>query len=387
MRHVASVVYSRRFAFGAAIALLAALFCSCARPKVSTRSQVGLDEEPISGGISSSDVRTIATRMTPAILAVPEVAGSDDPARIAIAPMRNSSRFVIDTNLFMRRLRMELNRHSGGKVRFFSQNRAQDTRKAVLAEKNEARLETAMQALGKEISELPIFRDAATTPKVAVIPVLNSNFVNMNADSVMAVLRSDVARHAAGRLDFLMPGAIENADYFLTGQFIADSLKREAIVDLAAYIEIVEDRLKAGKSLSVYDNDSGVDASGNEGNQVIVSTGSGTPSSILERIAANSQLRTPPNVTKRLNIMLVKADTKVSVYEKMFTIEEKHTEGLGEADLVLSGEITGLSKRIQGAASDYLLIAMQLVDPETNELVWEDGYEIQKRSDAGIVYQ
>ncbi len=245
--------------------------------------------------------------------------------------------------------------------------------------KNDARLQQALAQVGDEISELAVFGNAQRPPRIAVVPVLNCNFVNMNADSMMAMLRNEVASSATGRLQFLMPGTIDNADYLLTGQFIAESLKTEAIVDLSQYIQVVEERLKNGKSLSVYDD--------NAGNQIIVNLDAGRRPSILECIAANSQLRMPPNVTKRLSVMLVKADDKAAVYEKMVTLEEKLTEELGRADLVLSGEISGLSKRVQGLASDYLLITMQLVDPVTNELVWEDGYEIKKQSRAGIVYQ
>lgn len=364
------------------------LFSSCATPSTSSRGTISVDEDPIGGGLGSSDVRTVSSRLTPDLLALPEISGSDGPVRVAISPMRNSSRFVMDMNMFMKRLRLELNRYSRGKIRFFSQGRGQITRNEVLQGRDEARLRNTLAAVGQEISELPVFSNTETPRKVGVVPVLNCNFVNMNANSVLAMLRSHVASHASGKFHFLQPDVLDGADYLLTGQFIAESIQTESLVDLSEYIKVVEERLKAGESLSVYDDDlDGIKAEGNTGNQIIVSAGGQRHASILERIAANSSLRNPPNVNKHLSVMLVESDSKVVVYEKMFLVEEKTTQGLELADFVLSGEISGLSKRLKGEATDYLLITMQLVDPDTNELLWEEGYEVQKKSSAGVVYQ
>jgi hypothetical protein len=203
------------------------------------------------------------------------------------------------------------------------------------------------------------------------------------------MLRSQIASQANGKIQFLMPGTVEGADYYLTGQFIAESMTSQGIVNLTDYIGIVEARLREGKSLSVYDDDDGlgVNAKNNRGNQLIINSGVNRGPSILEQILTNSQLRSKPNVTKHLNAMLIKTDSKIIVYEKMITIEEKMTEGLDKSDYLLSGEITGLSKRIQGVETDYLLVTLQLVDPVSNELLWEDGYEVMKQSRSGIVYQ
>jgi len=289
----------------------------------------------------------------------------------------------------MKRLRLELNRYSQGKVRFFSQGNAQVTRKSVLDGRNEAAIGASLKELAKSLLTSPTITAAAQPPKIAVVPVLNANLINMNADSFVAVLRSQIASQANGKIQFLMPGTVEGADYYLTGQFIAESMTSQGIVNLSDYIGIVEARLREGKSLSVYDDDDGlgVNAKNNRGNQLIINSGVNRGPSILEQILTNSQLRSKPNVTKHLNAMLIKTDSKIIVYEKMITIEEKMTEGLDKSDYILSGEITGLSKRIQGVQTDYLLVTLQLVDPVSNELLWEDGYEVMKQSRSGIVYQ
>lgn len=375
--------------FMLAATILAVFCCSCATPHTSSQTQISVDEDPLGGGISSNDVRTMANQMTPTLLGLPEIGGSPDVVRIAISPMKNSSRFIIDMGIFMKRLRLELNRYSQGKVRFFSQGNAQVTRKSVLDGRNEAAIGASLNELAKSLLTSPTITAAVQPPKIAVVPVLNANLINMNADSFVAMLRSQIASQANGKIQFLMPGTVEGADYYLTGQFIAESMTSQGIVNLADYIGIVEARLREGKSLSVYDDDDGlgVNAKNNRGNQLIINSGVNRGPPILEQILTNSQLRSKPNVTKHLNAMLIKTDSKIIVYEKMITIEEKMTEGLDKSDYLLSGEITGLSKRRQGVETDYLLVTLQLVDPVSNELLWEDGYEVMKQSKSGIVYQ
>lgn len=371
----------------AMIALLV-LCISCSTPQPSRRSTIAVDEDPLGGGIGSTEIRTIAKNMTPKLLAIPEIANSRDVTRVAISPMKNSSRFIIDMNIFMKRLRLELNKYSGGRLRFYSQRNAQVVRNSVVKERNEQKLDDALKGLAADLLASKVVQEADNPPKVALVPVLNSNLINMNADSLTALLRSHIASEANGKLYFLMPGKVDNADYYLTGQFIAKSISQQGMVNLAEYIEIVEDRVRDGKGLNLYDEiKDGNMTANNSGNQLIVNA-SGTPRSrLLEKIIANSKLQSKPNVTKRLNVMLVDPESKVSVFEKMIDVEKKVTQGLASANYVLSGEITGLSKRDQGKQTDYVLITVQLVDPDTNELIWENGEEVKKQSRSGIVYQ
>ena len=373
------------------LVICSVVFCSsCATPSTTGRTTITVDEDPLGGGINSSDIRTLATKMTPELLALPEISGSPELVRIAISPMKNSSRFIMDMNLFMKRFRLELNKYSGGKVRFFSQRNAQVTRKSVLDGRTEAALEESLSKLADALLSAPVVANASKPPKIAIIPVLNCNFVNMNADSFVAMLRASIASKANGKVQFLLPGTVKNADYYLTGQFIAETMIKHGVVNLTDYINIIEERLEKGESLSVYDNYDFGKSDGqvsNSGHQVIIDGGVRRRSSVLEQIMTNSQLMVKPNVTKRLNVMLAGKDDGICAFEKMITIEKKITDGLGRADYILSGEITGLSKRVQGDATDYLLITFQLVDPETNEVLWEGGHEVKKKSNAGIVYQ
>ncbi|MCE1207790.1 MAG: penicillin-binding protein activator LpoB, partial [Spirochaetia bacterium] len=107
----------------------------------------------------------------------------------------------------------------------------------------------------------------------------------------------------------------------------------------------------------------------------------------LVRLMTSPEMQARPNVNPRFNVMLVKPADKVAVYEKMFLLDRKIETGLAKADFILSGDISALSQRAQGQASDYLLISVQLTNPENNETVWEDAYETKRLTKTGIVYQ
>lgn len=371
-------------------------FSGCATPEVSNTNEISPDTEPLQSGITSQDVRTVATRMCPAILALPEIADAQGVTRIKIADFKNKSRFFIDRNLFMKRLTVELNRYGRGKVRFLSNNeKVMASRVAVLKDRQSAQIEKNLKQIASEIAASPILKQGKII-KVAVIPVLNTNLVNMNADSFTAMLRSEIFNAAGGKVQFLMPGAVEGADYYLTGQFIPETMKTEGIINLANYIEVVDARVKAGKSMYITSETSGTS------NAQVVSVQSGNVSTVtinpskrniavyeshLKKILEDPAMRANPNVNKRLNIMLIDPKTKAGVYEKMILLNRKISDNSGAAKYIISGEIAGMHQKRNGIASDYLLISIQLTDPESAETIWEDAYEVKRMSRAGIVYR
>src|ERR1035441_7255881 len=99
-------------------------------------------------GIESEDIRSAATKFAAAILSLPQIAQKPQGTGIAIAPVVNSSRHLIDKDLLTARLRIELNKYSQGRVRFFAQGAGQDVRTEVLAEKDRERLAQTMANSG-----------------------------------------------------------------------------------------------------------------------------------------------------------------------------------------------------------------------------------------------
>lgn len=366
------------------------LFCGCQSAKVSQTELVPVDSLKEEGsGIGSYEIRTVASQMAPKILACPEVATANDAVRIAIAPMKNNSSYPMDMGIFMTRLRAELTQYGGGKVRFFAQDRnSQGQRTAVLKEKTEEIRDRTLDDVAEKIAGLPLFKQTSKPVVVALLPALNANLVNLNADSFVAILRAKIAERGNPNIRFTLPGELKGADYFLTGQFIAESIKQEGIVNLVDYIALLEERVKTGQSLDIYKDGQ------SEFRAVSVGHGSASAAvlsperrvSLFDEIQRSAALRDVPDATKKLNILVVEASSRTTAFEKMFDIERKTKMGYAKANYILSGEVSSVSKRANGKEISYLIVSVQLLDPESNEFVWEDIFEIKKKSEMGVVY-
>jgi TolB-like protein len=313
------------------------------------------DEQDNVGGtfLESSDIRTIATKMSAALLSTPEISGSEQPVRIALAPIRNNTRFMVDQDILMKRLRLELSRYGAGRVTFFAQNVGQNVRREVLQEQDEALWNKACTEVAEYLLRSPSLANAATPPTIAVIPVRNTNLAGLNADSFTALIRSKIAEQANGKVLFL---AREK-----NGKAIEELLNEKDLKKL--------DMVKTKKMKELY----GVDYFlGGE----LISEG------------MNSAGGPNPNVTKRLNVMLIDADDGSVPAEKLVTLEREMKSGLASAEYVLTGELSAESKASAGGLrSDYIITTFQLVDPQSNKVLWEDGYETKKKSKVGTVYQ
>ena len=371
------------------IPLLALVFSclwlfGCATATYSTTNRIDVDDESNDGGgITSADVRLVATSMCPEILALPEVIDSDETIRIKVADVKNSSRFFIDRNLFTKRLCVELNRHGDGAIRFInSTSTTQTARQSVHSDRSKKAFKKQLGLAAKAFVSSPLVEQATNPIKVAVIPVLNANLVNMNADSFAAMFRGEIADVANGKVQFLMPGETEGADYWLTGQFYPDSIKMEGIINLANYIEVIDERVKKGESMYLPEV---AMASATPFSATAIATSS--KETELLKMLRNPELQKIPDCEKKLNLMVVKPDNKVAVWEKTITAEQKFSTHDGNAQYILSGEISGMSQNTNGVMSDYLLITMELVDAESNEIVWQDAYEVKRLTKSGTVYR
>ena len=368
------------------LALIGSCLCflGCATATYTTTNRIDVDDESNDGGgITSADVRLVATSMCPEILALPEVIDSDETIRIKVADVKNSSRFFIDRNLFTKRLCVELNRHGDGAIRFInSTSTTQTARQSVHSDRSKKAFKKQLGLAAKAFVSSPLVEQATNPIKVAVIPVLNANLVNMNADSFAAMFRGEIADVANGKVQFLMPGETEGADYWLTGQFYPDSIKMEGIINLANYIEVIDERVKKGESMYLPEV---AMASATPFSATAIATSS--KETELLKMLRNPELQKIPDCEKKLNLMVVKPDNKVAVWEKTITAEQKFSTNDGNAQYILSGEISGMSQNTNGVMSDYLLITMELVDAESNEIVWQDAYEVKRLTKSGTVYR
>ena len=76
------------------------------------------------------------------------------------------------------------------------------------------------------------------------------------------------------------------------------------------------------------------------------------------------------------------------VVERLIQIERKMTSGIENATYILTGELSGLSKAsAAGDRSDYVMMTFQLIDPNNNEILWEDAYETKKTTRRSVLYK
>ena len=288
----------------------------------------------------------------------------------------------------MNRLRLELNRYGGGRIRFQTDNtNVVVVSTEVLRQRQEEKVRAYLKDLAKRIAANPQFANKDGTPvKMAVAPVLGVNIVNMNGDSFAAMLRAEIAMASNGRIQFLMPGVMDGADYWLTGQFIPETMKKEGVINLANYIDIIDERVRSGKPLDTASIVSEVKSSSDYTSTTTTSLVY-EKERILSRMVNDPTFRENPNINKHLDMMIVRPKDKLAVFEDMFLIDQKTPNVAGRAKYVLSGEISGLSKKDGGRTVDYLLFTAQLNDPETQEIVYEGGHEVKLVSQQPLVYR
>jgi len=364
--------------------LTAGFFYGCATPSVKKLSHTRIlqpDQDDNIGGsfTESGDIRTVATKMTGSLLSVPEIAASEGSVRIAVSPIRNSTRFIIDKDIFMKRLRIEMNKNSGGKIRFFSQGMGQKIRKNIFNAQDEDRWETVINEAADHIAGFALARRASQPLRIAIIPVQNTNMVGLSADSITALIRAKVSEKAKGRIVFM---AREKS-----GMAISQILNEGELRDLGL-VHSRSDAKIAGVDYFLGGEFIGaglVPAAMEKGVQATAGRSQDDPRILEARVSAPNR---QPNVAKYLNVLLMNANTGEIPVEKMVKVARKMKSGLGRADYILTGELSALSKAVQGGdRSDYVIMSFQLIEPSSNELLWEDAYETKKVSRRGVLYK
>ena len=110
-------------------AALAVLVAGCASSGVKNPSGVSVthmnaDEQGfVAGtGVESQDLVMVADKMSRSILAIPQIANAATPPTIVLNPVDNQTRFPINKDIFLTRIRVQLNSKAMGKVMFLARN-------------------------------------------------------------------------------------------------------------------------------------------------------------------------------------------------------------------------------------------------------------------------
>jgi hypothetical protein len=110
---------------GAAILLAGCASSGVIKPSGKTAVEMRPDERGfVAGtGIESQDLVAVTDKMARSILNVPELAKAPGIPRIVLDPVVNESRFPINKDMFLDRIRIQLNSKAQGKVRFLARDR------------------------------------------------------------------------------------------------------------------------------------------------------------------------------------------------------------------------------------------------------------------------
>lgn len=107
----------------------AALLSGCAsgvkNPSGIAVTQMRPDEQGfVAGtGVESQDLVVVTDKMSRSILGIPQIANTTTPPIIVLDPVENKTRFPINKDIFLTRIRSELNKKSAGKVTFLARDR------------------------------------------------------------------------------------------------------------------------------------------------------------------------------------------------------------------------------------------------------------------------
>ena len=133
-----------------------ALLVGCASNGVKNPSGTGVtqmrgDERGFVGGtgVESQDLVSVADKMARSILNIPEISKAQTPPRIVVLPVVNETRFPIAKDIFVDKVRIELNKNSQGKVRFL----ARDSMTALEQERDAKRAGTVTSTSDPKLQE------------------------------------------------------------------------------------------------------------------------------------------------------------------------------------------------------------------------------------------
>jgi PBP1b-binding outer membrane lipoprotein LpoB len=137
-------------------AALAVLLAGCASSGVKNPSGVSVthmnaDEQGfVAGtGVESQDMVMVADKMARSILAIPQIANAPTPPNIVLNPVDNQTRFPINKDIFLTRIRAQLNSKAQGKVMFLARSQME----ALEKERNLKRQGTVTASVDPNVQE------------------------------------------------------------------------------------------------------------------------------------------------------------------------------------------------------------------------------------------
>ncbi|MEI6357241.1 MAG: penicillin-binding protein activator LpoB [Verrucomicrobiota bacterium] len=109
----------------AAAALIAGCASGVQNPSGVPVTRLNADEKGfVAGtGVESQDLVAVTDKMARSILAIPEIQKAQGLPRVVLLPVENQTRFAFNKDIFLDRIRVQLNSKAQGKVRFLARDR------------------------------------------------------------------------------------------------------------------------------------------------------------------------------------------------------------------------------------------------------------------------
>ena len=109
----------------AAAALIAGCASGVQNPSGVPVTGLNADEQGfVAGtGVESQDLVAVTDKMARSILATPEILKAQGLPRVVLLPVENQTRFAFNKDIFLDRIRVQLNSKAQGKVRFLARDR------------------------------------------------------------------------------------------------------------------------------------------------------------------------------------------------------------------------------------------------------------------------
>jgi penicillin-binding protein activator len=122
--------FSRKLFLPGGLALVAATLAGCMssgvqNPRGVPVTEMKADERGfVAGtGIESQDLVAVTDKMARSIVGIPQIANAQGQPRIVLDPVNNETRFPINKDMFLTRIRVMLNSKASGKVLFLARDR------------------------------------------------------------------------------------------------------------------------------------------------------------------------------------------------------------------------------------------------------------------------
>jgi len=251
---------------------------------------------------------------------------ADNPILLKVGSILDKTRFTVDSDLLMKKMRTYLVNRSGGKILVFD-NDAEiasfcETRREKLMNKS---LKSNLRYLAERIAKTSAFREKTLKLRIAPVEVIGAD-VNINPDGLVSLLRDELVLAGDGRFLFVSEksgGADCLIKCCITGLEVSQSPSGRAVP------------LDADFNLRV----------------------------VFENQAGDSCFETSLPMRRR-------------IFDPSL-----------DATYVLSGELNVLTRETPGFTDDYVRMGFNITDPNTTLHVWEGACEISTTTFKSILYQ